>query len=169
MTASSCRATSVSPRKSGRSLPSGVRALQCGRVCCRVVDHLPNKFGSFKIMLEERFFWTNFFLRKFTLPHSPSSKSTACHCQVKGYSTRGLLLSPSVGPEDTFTFHFPLVAVPSPNFRMNPPSPTFVFAYSIPVNESALSIPSQQLSLDMQAEYRQTRHYAAQTVLNPPP
>ena len=77
------------------------------------------------------------------LPQSRSTKSTVYQSSGKGlFTTRGLLLSPFSGPEEiTFTFQFELVTVPSPNFSINPPSPMFVFAYSIPVNGSALSIP----------------------------
>jgi len=72
---------------------------------------------------------------------SRSSKSTANQSSgIGSVCTRGCVVSPPTGPrEKHFAFQEPSVTVPSANLRMKPPSPTFVFAYSIPVSGSALS------------------------------
>jgi len=81
-------------------------------------------------------------LYSFARPQSLSSKSVAYQPSGIGVaSTRGLRVSPSMGPrEKHFAFHEESVTVPSPNFRMKPPSPMFVLAYSMPVLGSALSL-----------------------------
>ncbi|MHC4925419.1 MAG: hypothetical protein ACYTG4_15285, partial [Planctomycetota bacterium] len=54
--------------------------------------------------------------------------------------TFGFASSPPTGPwKKFFAFHLVLVTVPSPNFRMKPPSPVLVLLYSIPVSGWPLS------------------------------
>jgi len=75
------------------------------------------------------------------LDHVLSSKSVAY--QLAGIGRRvtvGLAVLPPTGPwKNDFAFQVAFVTVPSPSFRMKPPSP-ILLVYSMPVFGSALSL-----------------------------